>query len=182
VSDPIRGRVWHFGDDVNTDVIHPPQFFSLDGETVKRGLFHGFDPTLQGRLQPGDVLVAGRNFGCGSSRETSLRSLLLNHVGAIVALDFARIFFRSATNHGLPCLRFARPADRLRLAQGERVEIVPELGLARPEHGEPIQLEPPGEFVLRIWAAGGLLALLPRTQTPPGPEPSAAPRRTTSEP
>jgi 3-isopropylmalate/(R)-2-methylmalate dehydratase small subunit len=163
---PIRGRVWHFGDDVSTDVIHPPQFFSLAEDTVKRGLFHGLDPDLQPSLQPGDIFVAGRNFGCGSSRETSVRSLCLNGVGAIVALDFARIFFRSATNRGLPCLTFRDPRDRARLAHGERVELAPAQAQLTTAAGERIELEPPGEFVLRIWAAGGLLALLPQAKLP----------------
>jgi 3-isopropylmalate/(R)-2-methylmalate dehydratase small subunit/methanogen homoaconitase small subunit len=158
--EPIRGRVWTFGDDVNTDVIHPPEFYSLDPEKVKRGLFHKLDPTLQPRLRPGDVFVAGRNFGCGSSRETSMRSLKLNGVGAIVAIDFARIFFRNATNNGLPCLTLRDPADRERLAGGQHVEIDAALGTLTTDTGVRIELEAPGSFVLKIWEAGGLLAML----------------------
>jgi 3-isopropylmalate dehydratase small subunit len=158
--EPIRGRVWLFGDDMNTDVIHPPEFFSLDPEKVKQGLFHKFDPTLQPRLQPGDVFVAGRNFGCGSSRETSMRSLKLNGVGAIVAIDFARIFFRNATNNGLPCLTLRDPADRARLHAGQRIEIDAAEGTLLTDTGERIELEAPGSFVMKIWEAGGLLAML----------------------
>jgi 3-isopropylmalate dehydratase small subunit len=157
----VRGKVWLFGDDVNTDVIHPPQFYSLDPERVKRGLFHGFDPTLQPRLGPGDVLVAGKNFGCGSSRETSILALKLNQVGAIVAVDFARIFFRSATNHGLPCLTFANAEDRLALRAGESVTIATSEARLTTESGATLALEPAGSFIQRIWAAGGLLELLP---------------------
>jgi len=158
---PIRGRVWLFGDDLNTDVIHPPQFFSLDPEKVKRGLFHGLDPTIQPNLQPGDILVGGRNFGCGSSRETSMRALKLNQIGAIVALDFARIFFRNATNNGLPCLTFANAADLGRLRQWQQVQIEPARALMTTDADSQIQLEPPGHFILSIWQAGGLLAMLP---------------------
>jgi 3-isopropylmalate/(R)-2-methylmalate dehydratase small subunit len=158
---PIRGRVWLFGDDLNTDVIHPPQFFSLDPEKVKRGLFHGLDPTIQPNLQPGDILVGGRNFGCGSSRETSMRALKLNQIGAIVALDFARIFFRNATNNGLPCLTFSDPADLGRLRQWQQVEIQATRSLLRTDGGEEIRLDPPGHFIMSIWQAGGLLAMLP---------------------
>jgi 3-isopropylmalate dehydratase small subunit len=64
----IRWRVWLFGNDLNTDVIHPPEFFSLDPEKVKRGLFSKLDASIQPRIQQGDVIVAGRNCGCGSSR------------------------------------------------------------------------------------------------------------------
>ena len=159
----IRGRVWMFGDDVNTDVIHPPQFFSLEPAKVKQGLFHGLDPTIQPSLQPGDIFVGGRNFGCGSSRETSMRSLKLNEVGAIVALDFARIFFRNATNNGLPCLTFANPADRGKLVKGQVVEIFPAEATLVTDTGAIIALEPPGAFIQEVWAAGGLLEMLPRT-------------------
>lgn len=158
---PIRGRVWLFGDDLNTDVIHPPQFFSLDPEKVKSGLFHGLDPTIQPNLRPGDILVGGRNFGCGSSRETSMRSLKLNKIGAIVALDFARIFFRNATNNGLPCLTFANASDLARLRQWQEVEIQPARSVLLTGEGEQIELDPPGHFIMSIWQAGGLLAMLP---------------------
>ena len=162
----IRGRIWLFGDDLNTDVIHPPQFFSLDPEKVKRGLFHGLDPNIQPSLQPGDILVGGRNFGCGSSRETSMRALKLNQIGAIVALDFARIFFRNATNNGLPCLTFANAADLGCLQQLQRAEIQPARALMTTDAGTQIQLEPPGHFIMSIWQAGGLLAMLPGADAP----------------
>lgn len=157
----ITGRVWLFGDDVNTDVIHPPAFYSLDPDKVRRGLFHGYDPDMQPSVQPGDVVVAGRNFGCGSSRETSIRAIKLNDIGALVAIDFARIFFRNATNNGLPCLTFADPADRARLYKGQRITVDPETATLATEEGETIRLTPPGDFVRQIWAAGGLLELLP---------------------
>jgi 3-isopropylmalate dehydratase small subunit len=80
----ITGSSWVFGDDMNTDVIHAPDYFSLDEARVRLGLFQRLDPSIQQRLQPGDILVGGRNFGCGSSRETVIRSLKLNQVGAIV--------------------------------------------------------------------------------------------------
>lgn len=157
----ISGRAWTFGDDLNTDVMHPPSFYSLDPERVKRGLFHGLDPELQPKLLPGDVLVGGRNFGCGSSRETSIRSLVYNRIGAIVAVDFARIFFRNATNNGLPCLRFARAEDRHRIEAGQVLHISIDDWKLEIDGGDLIDLEPAGEFVRRIWRAGGLLALLP---------------------
>ena len=157
-----RPRCWVFDDDLNTDVMHPPQFFSLDPEVVKRGLFHGFDPALQPALRAGDILVGGRNFGCGSSRETSVQSLKLNQVGAIVAVSFARIFFRSATNRGLPCLTFARAEDKQRVLAGQSVEL--DLGALtlRTESGFAAPLTPPGAFIQQIWDAGGLLELLSR--------------------
>jgi 3-isopropylmalate dehydratase small subunit len=163
------GRVWLFGDDMNTDVIHPPAFYSLDQDKVRRGLFNGYDPTIQPNVQPGDVVVAGRNFGCGSSRETSIRAIKLNEIGALVAIDFARIFFRNATNNGLPCLTFADPEDLNRLHQGQRITVDPEAATLLTEEGVTIPLTPPGDFVRQIWAAGGLLELIPRAAGVGGP-------------
>lgn len=159
----IKGRVWLFGDDLNTDVIHPPAFYSLDPDKVRRGLFHGYDPEMQPSIEPGDVVVAGRNFGCGSSRETSIRALKLNHIGAVVAVDFARIFFRNATNNGLPCLTFTDPADLTRLSTGQRITVDPDDATLTTDDGDTITLTPPGDFVRQIWAAGGLLELLPKS-------------------
>ena len=156
----IVGNAWCFGDHVNTDVIHPPEFFSLDPERVKIGLFHKLDPELHKRFRRHDVLVGGRNFGCGSSRETSIRCLKLNRVGAIVAVDFARIFFRNATNNGIPCLTFRNPFDATHVWPGERVRISFATWMLTTESGDRIGLTPAPEFILRIWHAGGLLETL----------------------
>lgn len=157
----IRGRAWVFGDNVNTDVIHPPDYFSLDEERVKQGLFARFDPTMQAKIQPNDLLVGGRNFGCGSSRETSMQSLKLNRIGAIVAVDFARIFFRNATNLGLPCLQLADPDAREQIRTGD--VLVLDLGACTLTCGERTHaLQPVGDFITDIWHAGGLLGLLER--------------------
>jgi 3-isopropylmalate dehydratase small subunit len=157
---PLSGRAWVFGDDLNTDVIHPPSFFSLDSEVVKRGLFQKFDPALQPAIIPGDLIIGGRNFGCGSSRETSIQSLLLNGIAAIVAVDFARIFYRSATNNALPCVTFADQRDQHRIVPGQRVELHFKDWTLRTDTDDRIALEAPGAFVQRIWQAGGLLELL----------------------
>lgn len=156
----IEGAVWKFGDDVNTDVIHPPQFFSLDDEVVKSGLFNGLDSTLQPRLRPGDIFVAGRNFGVGSSRETSIRSLILNRVGAIVAISFARIFFRNAVNNGLRCFELIAADDFGRIDAGAPAVVDLDACALRQAGKTPVRLHPPNAFVNRIWEAGGLLETL----------------------
>jgi len=161
---PLSGRAWVFGDDVNTDIIHPPSFFSLDREVVKRGLFHEFDPALQAAIAPGDMIIGGRNFGCGSSRETSIQSLLLNRIAAIVAVDFGRIFYRSATNNALPCVTFADPDDRHRIEAGQRIELDFDTWTLHTDADDHLALEPPGAFVQRIWQAGGLLEMLDKRE------------------
>lgn len=93
-----------FGDDVNTDVIIAAQHkaSALDIATMARHTFEDIDPDFVDRVRPGDLVVAGRNFGCGSSRETAPRVLSACGVAAVVAQPFARIFFRNAINSGLP--------------------------------------------------------------------------------
>lgn len=153
----IKGTIWRFGNHVSTDVIHAPEYFSLDPERVSQGLFHKLDPTLQPRIRTGDFFIAGCNFGCGSSRETSIRSLLLNKVGAIVAVDFARIFFRNAQNNGLPCLTFRHPEDLQRLQTGMSATLSFADNCFLTQEGEIILFDPVPRFIRDIWEAGGLL-------------------------
>ena len=119
---------------------------------------HGMvpEPTLIRRVEDLDGQVLYK------AEQTSIRAIKLNDIGALIAIDFARIFFRNATNNGLPCLTFADPADAARLHQGQRITVDPEAATAVTEEGETIPLTPPGDFVRQIWAAGGLLALLPK--------------------
>ena len=163
VLDRIKGQAWCFGDNMNTDVIHSPRFFSLDPEVIKKGLFHGLDPNIQPNMQPMDLIVGGINFGCGSSRETSVRSLCLNQVGAIIAVDFARIFFRNCTNMGLPCLMFKNPKDLSRITTGMALQVDALAGrILLPDQTE-IQCKPVNDFIRNIWMKGGLLATLPQS-------------------
>lgn len=156
----ISGRAWTFGDNLNTDIIHPPDFYSLDPDKVKSGLFARYDKTIQQRLLKNDILIGGSNFGCGSSRETSIRSLKLNEVGAIIAVNFARIFFRNATNCGLPCLQFSNPDDKQLVEQSELLQLDLTHCTLQLENGHTIQLQDVGEFVKNIWRKGGLMELL----------------------
>jgi len=169
----VEGRAWLFGGDLNTDVIHPPEYFSLNPTRVRAGLFKKYDPTIQPALRPGDVLVGGSNFGCGSSRETSIRSLLLNGIGAILAVDFARIFFRNATNSGLPCLTFAAPEERHKIVAGTLITVDLDAAAVRIPGSGPIGLTPPDAFIRDIWAAGGLLNTLQARGDEEGPRAGA---------
>ena len=102
-DDTLRhtGRVWVFGDGVSTDAIHPARFFSLDPARCRAGLFAGIDPELPQQVRPGDMILAGRNFGCGSSREVYARAMLLAGIAAVVAESVARICWRNLANHGI---------------------------------------------------------------------------------
>ncbi len=100
----ITGRVWVYGDDVNTDVIFPGKYtYSIiDPAEMARHALEDLDPTFAETVQPGDIIVAGSNWGCGSSREQAVICLKEAGVGAIVARSFARIYFRNCINHALP--------------------------------------------------------------------------------
>ena len=100
----ITGRIWKYGDDVNTDVIFPGKYtYSIsDPQEMAQHALEDLDPTFVGNVQPGDIIVAGKNWGCGSSREQAVTCLKEAGVGAIVARSFARIYFRNCINQALP--------------------------------------------------------------------------------
>jgi 3-isopropylmalate/(R)-2-methylmalate dehydratase small subunit len=116
---PITGRAWKYGDNVNTDVIFPGKYTytATDPKEIASHALEDLDPTFVGGVQPGDVIVAGRNWGCGSSREQAATCLKLVGVGALVAASFARIFYRNAINSGLPAI--VCPEAAVDLAAGE---------------------------------------------------------------
>jgi len=98
----VRGKVWKYGDNINTDIISPPQYMELSVAEAAKYTLNALDAEFAGKVGKGDILVAGDNFGSGSSRETSPLTLRYLGVGAIVAKFFARIFYRNAINIGLP--------------------------------------------------------------------------------
>jgi 3-isopropylmalate/(R)-2-methylmalate dehydratase small subunit len=117
----ISGRVWVLGEDVDTDVIYPGKYLPiLDPAEMAKHALEGIDATFPARLQPGDIIVAGMGFGCGSSREQAATCLKAAGVAAVVAGSFARIFFRNAVNQGLPLVQ----ADLTgKVANGQIIEV-----------------------------------------------------------
>ena len=118
-----KGTVWKYGDDVNTDVIFPGKYtYSvLDPEEMAKHALEDLDPAFAKEVQIGDIVVAGKNFGCGSSREQAATCLKYAGVHAIVAKSFARIFFRNAINQGLPVIQCAQAVDNVH--KGETISI-----------------------------------------------------------
>lgn len=119
----VAGRAWKYGDDVNTDVIFPGKYtYTLtERSDIAAHALEDLDPAFAAGVRPGDVIVAGRNWGCGSSREQAAACLVYNGVGAIVAESFSRIFFRNAINNGL--LAVVCPEAARAIQPGERVMI-----------------------------------------------------------
>lgn len=160
----ITGRVWRLGDHVNTDLLHPPSYFSLDQRRVKEGLQAGMErlgADLQ-RHHTGDglVIVAGENLGCGSSRETSVRALCLGGVKVAVASSFARIFYRSLANLGIPPLECRGIQDCVK--DGDLIRISIKEGFIEVDDARRFPVSPLDHHIERILECGGLVPYLRR--------------------
>ncbi|NTW04094.1 MAG: homoaconitate hydratase [Oscillochloris sp.] len=150
-------RVWIFGQDINTDQIVPGRYAPImlkNEDDLRKYPFVEHRPEFAGTVRPGDIIVAGNNFGCGSSREYAPLALKMVGVGAIIAPLFARIFFRNALNLGIPCFTTDLTSA---LADGQEVELNLESGLIITNDGQRIALPPPPTFLREVWAAGGIV-------------------------
>ena len=149
--------VWKFHNDVDTDQIIASQYLLLpDIEAMKQYTFESLDPDFAKKAQPGDLIVAGENFGCGSSREQAPGVLKALGVQAVIAKSFARIFFRNAINIGLPILEC--PAASEAIAEGDTVSIDFDTGVITDETtGRTFQAAPFPPFIQNIIAKGGLM-------------------------
>jgi 3-isopropylmalate/(R)-2-methylmalate dehydratase small subunit len=158
----IRGSAWKYGDDVNTDVIFPGKYtYTLtDPAAIAAHALEDLDPGFAERVQPGDVVIGGRNWGCGSSREQAVTCLKWAGVGAVIAVSFARIFYRNAINNGLPAI--VCPAAVAAIGGGEVVAIDLEAGEIRCEAGT-FTFEPFSPSVRAILDVGGLIPYLQQT-------------------
>ncbi len=149
----IKGKAWVFGDDVDTDVIIPGKYLrTKDTQVWAQHAMEGLDPEFAAKVQKGDIIVAGRNFGSGSSREQAPRALKEAGVSAVVARSFARIFYRNAINVGLPLVE----AD-VTCSAGDMVEVDLEAGTVQV--GEMVyQGTRLPDFLMEILEDGGLVA------------------------
>jgi methanogen homoaconitase small subunit len=148
-------RVWIFGENVDTDQIVPGRYapYMTSEEELGKYPFVEARPEFAKEVEPGDIIVAGKNFGCGSSREYAPKALKVVGVGAIIAPSFARIFFRNALSLGLPLFELDL-TDALR--DGEQVELRLDDYKLVTDHGVYDLPEPPA-FVREIWAEGNLI-------------------------
>lgn len=152
----IKGRVFKYGDDINTDVIFPGKYtYSItDPAEMAKHALEDLDPEFAKKAKPGDVIVAGKNFGMGSSREQAAQCLVALGIGAVIAKSFARIFFRNAINNGLLAIQ-SEEASRA-LETGDEIEIDVEKGEIRSAKGT-FSFPPLPPSVLEIFEAGGLI-------------------------
>lgn len=156
----IKGRVWKYGDNINTDVIFPGKYTYTITERSEMPQYalEDLDPEFAKNVKPGDVIVAGKNFGCGSSREQAVIALTEAGVSAIIAPSFARIYFRNAINEGLPLLENSEaPQD---IEHGEEITIDLDKGLISTSSGKTFNFPPLPAEVQKIMEAGGLIPYL----------------------
>ena len=152
-------RAWVFGDDLDTDQILPGRYapFMVGQERFHTYTFCDARPGFSGEARPGDILVGGTNFGCGSSREYAVAALKKLGIGGVVATNFARIFYRNCINLGIPAVE---SADAFRLVHdGDAVVLDIAAGVLRTPAGEA-RLRPLPAFAREILAAGGVVAYL----------------------
>jgi 3-isopropylmalate/(R)-2-methylmalate dehydratase small subunit len=155
VSGVYEGRAWVFGDHVSTDQILPGAYLDRSIEEVGAYAMAGLDPAFRSRVQPGDIIVAGTNFGCGSSREAAVVALKQAGVAAVVARSFGRIFFRNAINNGFPA---AIVADTSAIRAGDRLRLdIPSRALTNLRTGETVPLLNLTGTSLEILEAGGIV-------------------------
>lgn len=155
----MKGKVWKFGDDIDTDIIIPGRYLVItDPEKLAKHCMEGLDEKFHEKVSKGDFIVAGKNFGCGSSREHAPLALQGAGIGAIIAESFARIFYRNATNVGIPLLE--APGISEAIEEGEEIEINMENGIIISESGKEYVFKKLPPFMLEILEKGGLIAYL----------------------
>ncbi len=152
----ITGKVWKFGDNIDTDLIIAARYLNTsDPHELAKHVMEDADPDFVKKMQPGDIIVAGENFGCGSSREHAPIALKAAGVAAVVAKSFARIFYRNAFNMGLPIFELK---DTDRIEAGDLVSIEMDKGNIIDLNREiTYRFQPIPEFMQELLACGGLM-------------------------
>ncbi len=156
----VKGRVWKFGDDIDTDIIIPGRYLVLtDEQELAACAMEGCDPEFAKKVKPGDIMVGGRNFGCGSSREHAPIAIKGAGISAVVAESFARIFYRNSINIGLPLIEVKGISKHV--SEGDELEINMEKGILKNlTTGEEFQIEGLPPFMVEILNKGGLIPYL----------------------
>ncbi len=153
----MQGKVWKFGDNIDTDLIIAARYLNTsDPEALAKHVMEDADPDFVKKMQPGDIIVAGENFGCGSSREHAPIALKAAGINAIVAKSFARIFYRNAFNMGLPIFEL-KEADEIE--EGDTIRIDMDKGeIINVTQAKSYKFTPIPEFMQQLVDAGGLIA------------------------
>lgn len=153
----IRGKVWRFGNDVDTDAIIPARYLNTsDPKELARHVMEDADKDFARKVSAGDFIVAGKNFGCGSSREHAPIAIKAAGIQAVIAKSFARIFYRNAFNIGLPIFESAEASEKVK--EGDEIEIDADRGIIRNiTTREEYKANPIPSFMQELIDAGGLI-------------------------
>lgn len=156
----LEGKVWRYGDNIDTDVIIPARYLnSFDPKELASHCMVDIDETFAGKVQQGDIMVGGHNFGCGSSREHAPIAIKASGIPVIIAASFARIFYRNAINIGLPILECEQAADEIKADDEVCVDF--DTGIITDiTTGKTYQSQPFPPFIQNIIKSGGLLRSL----------------------
>ena len=152
-----KGRIWKFGNDINTDEIIPARYLNTsDPDELAKHCMEDADPEFPNKVQKGDIIVAGTNFGCGSSREHAPIALKAAGVACVIAGSFARIFYRNSFNMGLPILECSDIFESVE--EGDVIEVSLDSGvITLGKDGKTLQADPVPEFMQSLIKEGGLM-------------------------
>jgi 3-isopropylmalate dehydratase small subunit len=153
----VKGRVWRFGNDVDTDAIIPARYLNTsDPAELARHVMEDADKDFPAKVQQGDILVAGKNFGCGSSREHAPIAIKAAGIQAVIAKSFARIFYRNSFNIGLPIFESVEASEKI--GEGDIIEIDAGSGVIKNiTRKEQYEAKPIPPFMQELIGAGGLI-------------------------
>lgn len=159
----IKGKAWKFGENIDTDLIIPARYLNTsDPAELAKHCMEDADPEFVKKLSVGDIIVAGKNFGCGSSREHAPIAIKAAGIGCVIAPTFARIFYRNAFNMGLPIFESKEASEDI--AEGDLVEIHPSTGEIRNlTKGRTYKAQPIPPFMQELIQDGGLIAHILKT-------------------
>ena len=164
----IEGKVWMFGDHVDTDLIIPARYLNIcDEQKLAKHCFVDHRPDFKNEVRPGDIAVAGINFGCGSSREHAPWAMKAAGIGVVIAKSFARIFYRNAFNIGLPILESDEVPEQI--GEGSRISVDFSTGvIVELSNEKRFSTRPIPDFMRAILKSGGLVQHLKNAKTVTG--------------
>jgi len=153
----LKGKVWKFKDNIDTDLIIPARYLNThDPAELAKHVMEDADHTFSSKVKPGDIIVAGENFGCGSSREHAPIAIKAAGISAVIAKSFARIFYRNAINIGLPILESKEAVEAI--SEGDEVEIDLSSGIIKDlKSGKTFKAAAFPNFMQELIKAGGLI-------------------------
>ena len=154
----FKGRIWKFGDNIDTDAIIPARYLNIwDPQGLAAHCMEDADPDFMKKMKPGDIIVGGENFGCGSSREHAPIAIKAAGIACVVAKSFASIFYRNSFNMGLPIFESRDLWEQV--TGGSEIEVDADGGLIRilGDAAEPLRIQPVPPFMQELIADGGLM-------------------------